>query len=109
MQQTTIRFSEETRGTVELKNVVETLREWKGQARVKFDTRSEYFSRICDMEVTWLTAINVSLGVVCALVLIVAMVAAIEHAPLMAAVTMAALVWLWWKISLRESKEGGEA
>lgn len=108
MQQTTIRFSEETQ-MASFADVMATLRQKMERVMAKLNTRSEYFSRICDMEVTWLTAINVSLGVVCALVLIVALVAAIEHAPLMAAVTMAALVWLWWKISLRESKEGGEA
>lgn len=109
MQQTTIRFTQETRNeAAELEQVVETLRKWKRQAAATLATRSEYFSRICDMDVTWLMALNVSLGVVCALVLMVAMVAAINSAPLMAAVTMAALVWLLWRMSPRGNEEGGE-
>ena len=94
---------------VSLESVMAWLQDKKCCMAEWLNTRSEYFSKICDMDITWLTAINVSLGVVCALVLIAAMVAAIEHAPLMAAVTMAAVVWLWWKINPNERSEGGES
>ncbi|MGM9733898.1 MAG: Tat pathway signal protein [Prevotella sp.] len=104
MQQTTIQFGQAQPMVARPADVAATLRQMKERADKWLDSRSEFFSRIGEMPVTWRLAIRVNVVTAC----IVVTALAIEAAPLAAITSLATAMWLTYRFN-HTNKKGGRS
>lgn len=90
MQQTTIQFEQAQPMVARPADVAATLRQMKERADKWLDSRSEFFTRIGEMPVTWRVALRVNVVTAC----FVATTIAVVFAPVETAITLVATYWL---------------
>lgn len=103
MQQTTIRFDEELQVQqpvdvmAPVRNAVQVINSW-------LDSRSDFYSRLFEGDITWRKALRVGVVLPCLMVTVV--ICGME-APLVTAVSLASSGWLVYR--LNQGEKGGAA